>query len=259
MTKKDFIKEVTDGLLPPPQYFSKNAALNKKGYGSFDAAMQQGQKALSVEEFKALQNDEDVLLLDVRGRWDFVNAFIPNSLFIGLGGSFAPWVGALVPDLNQKIALIVEPGKEEEAVRRLTRVGYDNAIGYLDGGIEAWKNAGEDVEQIETLKVDEFISQLPSSSKKVIDVRKPTEYETAGLVCANNIALDDFLETNFESEIDKEAEYFLHCRSGFRSTIAISYLRRKNFSRLTNVIGAFDDIKTSGLEVSGSCPSLQPV
>lgn len=258
MTKEEFVKEVTDGLLPPPQYFSKNAFLNKGGYGSFDDAMQRGLTALSVESFKKLQNDPQVLLLDVRNRWDFVNGFIPNSLFIGLGGSFAPWVGALIPDLDQKIALIVEEGKEEEAVRRLARVGYDNAIGYLKGGVEAWKNAGENLEQIETLKVDTFIDQLAGSGKKVLDVRKPTEYETAGLVEARNLPLDDFLKFDFEQTIDRDQEFFVHCRSGFRSTIATSFLRRHKFTKLTNVIGAFDDIKTSGLEVSGSCPSLLP-
>jgi len=259
MSKEEFIKEVTEGLLPPPQYFSKNAILNKKGYGSFDDAIQRGLQPLSIEEFKALQNDKEVLLLDVRDKWDFINGFIPNSMFIGLGGSFAPWVGSLVSDINQKIALIVEPGKEEEAVRRLTRVGYDNAIGYLEGGFEAWKEAGEKVDTIDVVSMDQFINDFENSQRDVIDIRKSTEYETAHLNVAQNLPLDDFLTTNFNTAINKDQNYYLHCRSGFRSTIASSILKKMGYNNFINIVGKFDDMKNSDLEMTGSCPSLSLV
>lgn len=256
MSKDEFIKEVTDGLVAPPQYFSKNAALNKKGYGSFDDAMQRGQKALSIAEFKALQSNDDVLLLDVRDRWEFVKGFIPGSMYIGLGGSFAPWVGALIKNLDQKIALIVDEAKVEEAVRRLSRVGYDNAIGYLEGGFAAWEKAGEETDSIETVTVDDFLSAYSDSGKSVVDVRKPGEYTEAHLNVAQSLPLDDFLSTDFANEIEKDKPYYMHCRSGFRSTIATSILRRQGYRNLTNVIGAFDKIKSSDLGVSGQCSSL---
>ncbi len=256
MTRDEFIREVTDGLMAPPQYFSKNAQLNKGGYESFDQAMEKGMRALDVTTFKNQLADKDVLLLDVRSRWDFVKEHIPGSLFIGLDGSFAPWVGALVLNLDQKILLVVDKGREEEAVRRLARVGYDNAIGYLDGGLEAWKKAGEKTAKLETITVEEFIEQQKNSDKAVLDVRKPGEYNTAHIASAEHIPLDFFRETDLAKVLDSEKEYFMHCRSGYRSTVAASILLQNGISKLTNVIGSFDTIKESGLNIVGSCPSL---
>ncbi len=257
MTKEEFIKEVTDGLLPPPQYFAKNAALNKKGYGSIDEVMEHGRNPFSVDEFAAFVNDEKVLILDVRDKDEFVKGFVPNSVFIGLDGGFAPWVGALINDLKQAIAIVAPLGREEETVRRLARVGYDNSIGYLKGGFDAWKAAGGDVDRIESIKMSEFIDieRAGLDMKKVIDVRKPTEFETTHLDDAINLPLDDFPNGDFSAMNVGEA-YYMHCRSGFRSTIASSILKKHGKGNFINVIGDFDEIKESGLPVSGTCPSL---
>lgn len=253
MTKGEFIKEVTDGLLEPPQYFSENAGLNKKGYASFTDVMNKGLQAHSVAEFEALIDDEEVLLLDVRDKKDFVKAHIPGSLFIGLNGTFAPWVGALIKDIKQKIALVTPLGKEEEAVRRLARVGYDNAIGYLKGGFDVWEASGKVTDSIKSISVDEFVNS--KIEKKVLDVRKPTEFETTHICGAENVALDYFPNHNTDI-LDPEESYFLHCRSGFRSTVASSILKQRGIHNITNVLGSFDTIKEN-LEVEGSCPSLR--
>lgn len=260
MSKSEFIEEVTDGLMAPPQYFAKNASLNKKGYTSVEDAMMTGLTPLSVDRFSSLLSDESVLILDVRDRCHFVKGFIPGSLFIGLDGSFAPWVGALITDIKQKIALVATPGKEEEAVRRLARVGYDNAIGYLSGGIEAWTSSGKEIDKINSINVKHFTKTFPEEHGRadidVLDVRKPSEYETSHIVNAQSVPLDFFNERDLTNEIMTDRHYYIHCRSGFRSTIASSLLYQKGFKNLTNVIGSFDDIKESEIEIEGSCPSL---
>jgi len=255
MTKDEFIKEVTDGLMPPPQYFAKNAALNKKGYDAYDSVMEKGLQPISVADFKKLTHDDDVVVLDVRDREDFVKGFVPGSLFIGLDGGFAPWVGALIGDLKQKIAIVAPAGKEEEAVRRLSRVGYDNPIGYLDGGVNAWKNAGNDVDAIDSISVEQFTKEYSAHpNRKIIDVRKPGEFETTHACAASSLPLDDFPKNNFET-LDKNDPYYVHCRSGYRSTIASSILKKNGYNDLINVVGSFDVIKEN-MAVEGSCPSL---
>lgn len=257
MSKEEFIQEVTDGLLPPPQYFAKNAALNKKGYGSIDQVMADGKHPFTVDEFAALSKDGKTLILDVRDKNEFVKGFVPKSVFIGLDGGFAPWVGALITDMDQAIAIVAPAGREEETVKRLARVGFDHSIGYLNGGYEAWKAAGKDVDSIEAISVSEFIDieKAGSDSRKVLDVRKPTEYETTHLDDAISMPLDDFPDGDF-SAMNSDEEYYMHCRSGYRSTIASSILKKNGKGNFVNVIGSFDEIKESGLPVSGSCPSL---
>ena len=254
MTKAEFIQEVTDGLLAPPQYFSLNAKLNKKGYNAFDEVMERGSVAHDLASFKALIADPEVVLLDVRDKKDFVRGFIPGATFIGLDGSFAPWVGALITDIKQKIALITPLGREEETVKRLARVGYDYAVGYLDGGFDTWKKAGEPIDQINTISVQEFTEG--NIDKPVIDVRKPTEYETTHVVGAINVPLDYFPKHNTD-QLDPDQSYFLHCRSGYRSTVASSILKQRGITNIINVVGSFDHIKTSKVPVEGNCPSLQ--
>lgn len=260
MSKSEFIDEVTADLMPPPQYFSKNAALNKKGYSSIDDAMSKGLTPLSPVQLSKMQVDDTILILDVRDRCHFVKGFIPGSLFIGLDGSFAPWVGALITDINQKIAIVAEPGKEEEAIRRLARVGYDDAIGYLDGGIDAWIDAGHDIDKINSIDVKHFTATFPEehgrSDINILDVRKPSEFENSHIVNAQSLALDFFNDTDFNKVIDKEKHHYVHCRSGFRSTIATSILYKHGFKNLTNVIGSFDNIKESEIGIEGTCPSL---
>ncbi len=255
MGKEEFIKEVTDGLLPPPQYFAKNAQLNKSGSASIDLVLEKGAKPLSVKEFEALAGMEEVLLIDVRDKEEFVKGFIPGSIFIGLDGSFAPWVGSLVTNLDTKIVLIAPEGRGEETVKRLARVGYDNSLGYLKGGIDAWLAAGNEVTKMKTINVSEFVDDFRNNQAiKVLDVRKPGEWETSHIDFAQHFPLD-FIN-DYMSEIDPKETYFMHCRSGYRSTVAASILMARGFTKLINVQGKFDDIKESTFPVEGNCPSL---
>ena len=244
MTRNEFIKEVTDGLLPPPPYFSLNAQLNKKGYGSIDAVIKKGTKGLSPRAFEIAANETDALILDVRDKKDFVKGFIPNSIFIGLDSSFAPWVGALIADINQPILIIAPPRRNKEAVKRLARVGYDNSIGYLKGGFEAWKKAGKEIDTIETIDVHRFeaiYSKEPTI--QVLDVRKPSEWEGEHIEASQNFPLD-FIN-KYMSEVNKDHKYYMHCRSGYRSTIAASILKARGFKNLVNIQGLFSDMVDS--------------
>ena len=257
MTRDEFIKEVTDGLLPPPEYFAKNAKLNKSGYESIDVVMERGARALSPKEFELTANEMDTLILDVRGKEDFVQGFIPNSIFIGLDGSFAPWVGALVPDLMQPILLVAPSGREEETVKRLARVGYDNCIGYLDGGMDAWQADGGEIDQIVSIKAEDLAKAYQEDqSIKILDVRKPSEWKGEHIATGKNFPLD-FINKNM-SEIRKHEEYYLHCRTGYRSTVAASILKARGYERLINVQDSFKAISGTTLLVSDFvCPSTQ--
>lgn len=256
MTKEEFIAEVTDGLMAPPGYFAKNAAMNKKGYDSIMDVMERGSRALSVSEFKDVTQDSEILILDVRDKKEFVQGFIPGSVFIGLDGSFAPWVGALITDIKQKIVLVAPVGREEEAVKRLARVGYDHAIGFLKGGYQSWVDAGEELGSIETISVEDFLSRYNNDPKPVVDVRKPGEYEATHVEGAKSVPLDYFTTGNYK-ELDPTNEYYVHCRSGYRSTVASSILHRNGIRNITNIHGSFDQIKDSSkVPVEGSCPSL---
>lgn len=243
LTKEDFIKEVTEGLLPPPQYFPKNVLMNKGVNKSYDQIVDQGVTPLTVEEFTTLLSDEKALLLDVRSAEEFINEHIPNALFIGLDGGFAPWVGALITDLKTPIVLIVPEGREKEAVTRLSRVGYDNTIGFLNGGIEAWKEQGKKVESLSSVTATTMEAQLTETSN-IIDVRKVSEHQAEHIEHQNvlNLPLDS-LENNYH-EIDTRKTYFLHCAGGYRSVIAISLLRKKGVrNELINIEGGFGAIK----------------
>lgn len=256
MTKEEFIKEVTDGLLPPPQYFAKNAKLNKTGYESIDEVMEKGANPLNPREFEAVAESTDALVLDVRNREDFVQSFIPNSIFIGLDGSFAPWVGALVTDLQQPILLVAPAGQEAEAVKRLARVGYDNTLGYLEGGMAAWKKAGKEENKIESINASEFAKQQQAGEVHILDVRKPGEWSGEHLEGAQHLPLD-FLNNHMGS-IDPKETYHIHCRSGYRSTIAASILRARGFKNLINVQDKFEAFGKAGMKVTDFvCPTTQ--
>lgn len=244
MTRDEFIQEVTDGLMPPPQYFSKNAKLNKTGYDSIDEVMKRGVQPLSPRAFEAAANEHRALLLDVRDKADFVQGFIPNSIFIGIDGSFAPWVGALVPDLMQPILLIAPLGREEETIKRLARVGYDNTIGYLEGGFAAWQADGHEVDQIETIGGSEFEKRYTANPKTaVLDVRKPGEFSAEHIETAQSFPLD-YINDRM-NEIDQTQSYHLHCQSGYRSTVAASILKARGFDQLVNVVVPFGEITQS--------------
>jgi len=257
MTKDEFIKEVTDGLLPPPQYFAKNAKMNKMGYESIDTVMQKGAVALSPAAFETVANETEALILDVRPKQEFVKGFIPNSIFIGLDGTFAPWVGALIVDLQQPILIVAPVGIEEETVKRLARVGYDNSIGYLDGGFESWEKSGKEIDQIDTIDVATFAKRYEESPEiNILDVRKPGEWSGEHIETAQHFALD-FINSNM-GEIQAGKPYYLHCRSGFRSTIAASILKARGYQQLINIHGTFADIGASSIPTTAFvCPSTK--
>ena len=241
MTRAEFVAEVTAGLLPPPAYFGENVRLNKEGYESFTEVMKRGAVPLPPAEFERVANAERPLILDVRAKEDFVRAFVPNSIFIGLDGSFAPWAGELIPDLSQPILLVTDAGREAEAVERLSRVGYDNTLGYLEGGIDAWVAYGGETDSVETLKVDAFGDRLRSGEVGlVIDARKPTEFAQGHLSTARNLPLAEL--NGRLSELSKDEPVFIHCGSGYRSTIATSLLKARGYERVVNVQDRVADI-----------------
>ena len=247
ISKQDFIKELTTGILPPPQYFAKNAALNKEGYHSFDVVMQQGSKALSVDDFEQ-QIKNGALVLDVRKAAEFAQGHIPNALFIGLDGQFAPWVGALIADLKQPIILVTPHGKEEETVMRLSRVGYDNCLGYLANGFDAWKQANKNIETIKSISAEEFSNQY-AKGIDVLDVRKPGEYDAKHLKNVNHKALD-FIG-DWQNSLDKNKKYYIHCAGGYRSMIAASILKAKGYKNLVDVAGGFGAIAKTDIPADG--------
>ena len=254
MTKDEFIEEVTTGLKTPPQYFPKNVGMNKGINKNFDTILADGKKPLSVEEFKTLTTN-GALILDVRPTAAFIKEHIPNSLFIGLDGGFAPWVGTLIEDDNTPIILVTAEGKEEEAITRLSRVGYDNTQGFLYGGIDAWKKSGENLANVKSVSCTDFSAKLKAESS-IIDVRKETEYFSEHIVHDHliNSPLDK-IYSNYSSIENKEQ--FVHCAGGYRSVIAISILKAKGFHKLINVEGGFGAIKKEGhIETSEwACPT----
>jgi len=255
MTKDEFIKEVTTGLSTPPQYFPKNAVMNKTGYADIEEVLNQGTKALSVEEFEGLANETGALLLDTRAPQTFKDAFIPNSINIGVDGGFAPWVGALIVDLKQPILLIVDEGRAEEVVTRLSRVGYDNTLGYLEGGIEVWKSAGKEIDSIESISAAELEKRL-SGDIKVLDARKNSEYLSEHIDDEKVVNFPlDFINNKMD-ELDKNTEYHIHCAGGYRSMITASILKARGFDKVIDVAGGFKAIKETGLNLTAYvCPS----
>lgn len=255
MTKEEFVKEVTEGLTPPPQYFPKNAMLNKTGYESVDEVMKRGTVALSPRAFEAAAEEHEALILDTRSQEIFGNGFIPNSIFISLDGSFATWVGALIVDIKQPILIVAPKGREEEAVMRLARVGYDNAIGYLEGGFEAWEAEGREIDTLASVNAAELGEAYEADKEiNILDVRKPSEWEAEHLESSQNFPLD-YINSNM-SEVDRNKKYYLHCRSGNRSTIASSILKARGFHNLVNVLAPYDDfVKTSIPRTEYVCPS----
>jgi glyoxylase-like metal-dependent hydrolase (beta-lactamase superfamily II)/rhodanese-related sulfurtransferase len=247
MTRDEFIIEVTEGLMPPPQYFAKNAALNKKGYEQIDKILKKGSRALSPAEILDEMEEHDALLLDVRSKEDFTNEHIPGSIFIGLDGTFAPWVGALITDLKKAILLIAPEGREEEAVTRLSRVGYDNSIGYLKGGVAAWKAEGRDTDSIDSISPQNFVDAVNEGSiRTILDNRKPGEFISQHVDNAVNFPLD-YINSNMK-KLENNKQYYLYCASGFRSLITASILKARGFHNVIDIKEGFKGI----LEVNNS-------
>jgi len=255
MTKDEFIKELTAGLMPPPQYFAKNAKMNKAGYGSFDDVLGRGAVALDAEAFEQIVEQQGALVLDTRGEDAYRASHIPNSIFIGIDGNFAPWVGALIVDLQQPIVFLTEEGREEEVVTRLSRVGYDNTLGYLKGGIESWKSAGKEVDQVEAVTATEFAQRLEQGNvSNVLDVRKPTEYLSQHVSAADNFPLD-YINKNM-NRLQRDETYHLHCLGGYRSLITASILKSRGFHNIVDIIGGWRAIEATEAPLTDYvCPS----
>ncbi|MBK6877598.1 MAG: MBL fold metallo-hydrolase [Ignavibacteria bacterium] len=241
MTEEEFVKEVTEGLLPPPQYFPMNVAMNKMGYENIDTVMERGLQAMNAEEFEAAANETDAVMLDTRNDAVVWKGFIPNSINISLDGQFAPWVGALIPDVKQQLLIIAEPGREEESIMRLARVGYDNVIGFLKGGFDAWKNAGKEIDTINRITSADFEKVFDKDSTIVIDIRKPGEYTAEHVEEALNIPLD-YLNENL-AEFPKDKNFIIHCGSGYRSMTAATMLKSRGWENFREVAGGYDAIK----------------
>ncbi|MDN5217145.1 MBL fold metallo-hydrolase [Fulvivirgaceae bacterium BMA12] len=238
MSCEEFVEEVTSGLAAPPQYFPKNAVLNKMGYESLDDVLKQGVVALEVDEFEEMANRNQALILDTRSKEVFPKGFIPGSVFIGIDESFAPWVGALITDLNHPILFLADEGREEEVVTRLARVGYDNTLGYLKGGFEAWKKAGRTTDTIPQLSAADFAKLFKKDEGiHVLDVRKNSEYNAEHIKGISNFPLD-FINKNM-AKLDKKKHYFVHCAGGYRSMIMASILRSRGFGQLLDIQGGY--------------------
>ncbi|TXD46818.1 MBL fold metallo-hydrolase [Polaribacter sp. IC073] len=253
MTKAEFVKEVTDGLLPPPAYFPLNVKLNKEGYKSIDEVLENSAKPLSVKAFEIHANETNALILDVRHQSEFIKGFIPQSIFIGLGGTFAPWVGALIKDIKQPILLVTPEGEEEATIIRLSRVGFDNVLGYLKGSFSSWKEAGKEIDTLESVSAH-VLEEKIKENMPVFDVRKPGEYESEHIKVADSTPLD-FLNTHI-SEFPKKGNFYVHCAGGYRSVIASSILKARGFHNVIDVSGGYAAIKETTIERTAAvCPS----
>ncbi|ULC60905.1 MBL fold metallo-hydrolase [Flaviramulus sp. BrNp1-15] len=254
MTKEDFIEEVTDGLLPPPQYFPLNVKMNKEGYDDFDEVLKRSAQALTPDAFETAANETEAVVLDVRNQNDFAKGHIPRSIFIGLDGSFAPWVGALIADVKQPILLVAPEGREKETITRLSRVGFDHTLGYLKGGFEAWKKAAKEYDAVSSITATTFKEAKEHDETPVFDVRKEGEFLSEHVLNAKHTPLDYI--NNHLSEFPNTETFYVYCAGGYRSMIAASILKSRGIHNLIDVKGGFKAIKESGVKVSDYvCPT----
>jgi glyoxylase-like metal-dependent hydrolase (beta-lactamase superfamily II)/rhodanese-related sulfurtransferase len=254
MTKDEFIKEVTNGLFPPPDYFPLNVLLNKEGYENIEDVIKKSQNALNPTDFEDLANKSGAVVLDVRNQIEFAKEHIPRSIFIGLNGDFAPWVGALIKDVVQPILLVVSESNLKEAITRLSRVGFDNVIGYLEGGIESWKASKKQTDTINSITAIQFEELSKKTETEVFDVRKKSEYLSEHLIDSNNIPL-----VNINSQLSRlqtNKTNYIHCAGGYRSVIASSILKSIGIHNLVNIEGGFLALKNTSVQISNfTCPS----
>ena len=254
LTKEEFIKQLLTGLTTPPVYFPQNVLMNIKGYESLDTVMNRGKKPMSVAEFETIANETGALLLDTRSAGDFAKGYIPNSINIGIDGSFAQWVGEMIPDVRQEMLLITDPGREEECIIRLSRVGYDNTLGYLEGGFEAWKKAGKEIDSVQRISAADLEKMIATDKPIVIDIRKKSEYDSEHIVDAINIPLNQINE--HLAEFPKNKPFVLHCAGGYRSMIAASILKQRGWNDFSDVEGGFTEIaKTAIRKTDYVCPT----
>ena len=254
MTKEEFIEALLTGLTKPPVYFPKNVMLNIQGYESLDTVLKRGEKPLSPDAFESIAEDTAALMLDTRDTSDFAKGFIPNSISISLDGNFAQWVGEMISDIKQKILLITYPGKEKETITRLSRVGYDNTIGYLEGGFQSWKNSGRDFETIGRINSLEFEKLYRENQPMVVDVRKRSEFDSQHVVNAINIPLNEI--NKHLAELPKDMPFILHCEGGYRSMIAASILKQRGWDDFVDVADGFEEmVKTKIPLTEYVCPT----
>lgn len=244
LSKEEFKKAILEGLTPPPGYFPQNVMMNIKGYESIEQVLERGARALTPREFEAVANETSALLLDTRKAQQFAKGFVPNSVNIGIDGSFATWVGTLIPSVKQEILVIADENRIQEVLTRLARVGYDNVLGYLKGGIEAWKNAGYEIDTIESVDVETVAERQGEEAINILDVRKKSEYESEHVEGAISAPLDYINDSMLL--IDKDKKYYTHCKSGYRSMAFISTLRARGYNNLIDVAQGFDGLKKSG-------------
>ena len=255
MTKEEFVKEVTDGLLAPPSYFPENVMLNKKGYDDIDHVIQRGATPLSVQKFKEASKKENIVILDVRHQSEFVKGYVPNSIFIGIDGGFAPWVGTIIKNTKTPILLVVEKGRLKEVITRLARVGFDNVIGYLEDGINSWIKEGGGIDSINSISPNQFENIIEKNkSSHVVDVRKESEFLSQHLMNAKLAPLSDL--SNYNDKFTSDSENYVHCAGGYRSVIACSLLKQKGISNVTNVEGGFGAMKKLNIKLTEFvCPT----
>ncbi|PIF63270.1 MULTISPECIES: rhodanese-like domain-containing protein [unclassified Flavobacterium] len=254
MTETEFVQEVTEGLLPPPAYFGMNVAMNKKGIESFENVFNNGMRAINATEFEAVAEETGALILDTRDNGNFAKGYVPQSINIGINGDFAPWVGALIANVKQPIILVTEPGLEEETVTRLTRVGFDNLIGHLEGGFEAWKKAGFEIDTVNRITAEQFAEEVKIGESKIIDVRKESEYEAEHVDEAYSRPLAYI--NDWVKDINPEEHFYMHCAGGYRSMMAASILQARGYRNFTEIEGGFGAIaKTTVPKTDFVCQS----
>ena len=252
LTKSEFIEKVLDGLQKPPQYFPENVKLNKEGYEDIDKILSSSKKLLNANKFEEIANENGALVLDVRSKEEYENSHVPRSIFIGLDGGFAPWVGELIIDVKTPILLVCNESQIEEAVTRLSRVGFDNTLGYIT--IDKWKENGKEIDSINSISAIETVKRLENKSSILIDVRKENEYKSQHVVNAHNYQLSSI--NNYLPKFDEKNDYYIHCQSGYRSMIACSILKSRGIHNITNVIGGFKNLGLTTLNLSNKiCPS----
>ena len=254
MTEAEFVQEVTEGLLPPPAYFGMNVAMNKKGIESFENVFNNGMRAINASEFEAVAEETGALILDTRDNGDFAKGYVPQSINIGINGDFAPWVGALIADVKQPIILVTAPGFEEETVTRLTRVGFDNLIGHLEGGFEAWKKTSFEIDTVNRITAEQFGKEVKIGESKIIDVRKESEYEAEHVDEAYSRPLAYI--NDWVKDINPEEHFYMHCAGGYRSMMAASILQARGYRNFTEIEGGFGAIaKTTVPKTDFVCQS----
>ena len=252
LTKPEFIEKVLDGLQKPPQYFPENVKLNKEGYEDIDKILSSSKKLLNTNQFEKIANENGALVLDVRSKEEYENSHVPRSIFIGLDGGFAPWVGELIIDVQAPILLVCNESQIKEAVTRLSRVGFDNTLGYIT--IDKWKENGKEIDSINSISAVETVKRLENKSSILIDVRKENEYKSQHVVNAHNYQLSSI--NNYLPKFDEKNDYYIHCQSGYRSIIACSILKSRGIHNITNVIGGFKNLGLTTLNLSNKiCPS----